>query len=118
MKILIIEDNADISTNIGLYFENKGHFVDFAYNGLHGLNLAQAHRFDIIVLDLMLPGMDGDIEKLFKYGVAGKNNGSHGLGLYISRLICDKQGWKLALLSNHPGTQATVTFPPNNTSAR
>lgn len=59
MKILIIEDNADIAANVGLYFENKGHLVDFAYNGSHGINLALADNFDIIVLDLMLPGTDG-----------------------------------------------------------
>lgn len=59
MKILIIEDNADIAANVGLYFENKGHTVDFAYNGLHGLTIAQENPFDIIVLDLMLPGLDG-----------------------------------------------------------
>lgn len=59
MNILIVEDNVDIASNVGLFFEHKGHNVDFAYNGLHGLNLAIEHAFDIIVLDLMLPGMDG-----------------------------------------------------------
>lgn len=59
MKILVIEDNPDIATNVGLFFENKGHVVDFAYNGKHGLKLAQENPFDIIILDLMLPGMDG-----------------------------------------------------------
>jgi DNA-binding response OmpR family regulator len=59
MNILIVEDNADIAANVGLYFENKGHNVDFAYNGSHGLNLALENNFDVIILDLMLPGMDG-----------------------------------------------------------
>ena len=59
MNILLIEDNADIAANVGLYLENKGHQVDYAYNGKHGLNMALAERFDVIVLDLMLPGMDG-----------------------------------------------------------
>lgn len=59
MNILIIEDNADIAANVGLFFENKGHRIDFAYNGKHGLNLARQNNFDIIILDLMLPGMDG-----------------------------------------------------------
>jgi DNA-binding response OmpR family regulator len=59
MKLLIIEDNNDIAANIGLYFEHKGHIVDFAYNGRHGLELALQEDFDIIVLDLMLPGLDG-----------------------------------------------------------
>jgi DNA-binding response OmpR family regulator len=59
MKILLVEDNIDIATNIGLFFEDTGHQVDFAYNGKHGLTLAVEHNFDIIILDLMLPGMDG-----------------------------------------------------------
>jgi DNA-binding response OmpR family regulator len=59
MKILIIEDDADIASNIGLYFEDRGHQLDFAYNGNHGLNLATSMHFDLIILDLMLPGKDG-----------------------------------------------------------
>ncbi len=59
MKLLVIEDNNDIAANIGLYFEHKGHRVDFAYNGRHGLELALEDAFDIVILDLMLPGLDG-----------------------------------------------------------
>jgi DNA-binding response OmpR family regulator len=59
MKILVIEDDADIASNIGQYFEDKGHQLDFAFNGAHGLALATAERFDLIILDLMLPGKDG-----------------------------------------------------------
>ncbi|MBN4059921.1 MAG: DNA-binding response regulator [SAR86 cluster bacterium] len=59
MKILIIEDNKDIAANIADYFEPLGHTLDFAADGLTGLHLAVTQRFDVIVLDLMLPGMDG-----------------------------------------------------------
>lgn len=59
MKILVIEDDADIASNIGQYFEDRGHRLDFAYNGNHGLELALGERFDLIILDLMLPGKDG-----------------------------------------------------------
>ena len=59
MKILVIEDDADIASNIGLYFEQKGHQLDFAYNGNHGLKLALEQNFDLVILDLMLPGRDG-----------------------------------------------------------
>lgn len=59
MKILVIEDDADIASNIGQYFEHKGHQLDFAYSGPLGLKLALAERFDLIILDLMLPGKDG-----------------------------------------------------------
>lgn len=59
MKILVIEDDADIASNIGQYFEAKGHELDFAYSGPLGLKLAIDRRFDLIILDLMLPGKDG-----------------------------------------------------------
>lgn len=52
-------------------------------------------------------------DQLFKMGVAGKNNGGYGLGLYITKLICDKQGWKLELKNVSPGTLARVTFIKN-----
>ncbi|GJM08463.1 MAG: DNA-binding response regulator [Lysobacteraceae bacterium] len=59
MKVLIIEDNADIAANIGDFLEDRGHVVDFAGDGVTGLHLAVVNEFDVIVLDLMLPGMDG-----------------------------------------------------------
>ncbi len=59
MKILVVEDNPDIAANIGDYLEDQGHIVDFAGDGVTGLHLAVVNEFDAIVLDLMLPGMDG-----------------------------------------------------------
>jgi DNA-binding response OmpR family regulator len=59
MRILIIEDQPDILQNIADYLELKGYLVDCAYDGLGGLHLAVTQAFDLIILDLMLPGMDG-----------------------------------------------------------
>lgn len=59
MKLLIVEDNRDISENIADYFDPLGHTLDFAYDGEQGLNLALAEDFDVIVLDVMMPRMDG-----------------------------------------------------------
>lgn len=59
MKVLIIEDNNDIAANIGDYLEDRGHVVDFAGDGVTGLHLAVVNDFDAVILDLMLPGMDG-----------------------------------------------------------
>jgi|GEM_PF-1653854 len=57
MRILVIEDDADIASNIGQYCGDKGHRFDFAYSGPPGLKLALEERFDSIILDLMLhPG--------------------------------------------------------------
>ena len=59
LRILIVEDNADIAENIGDYLEQQGHVLDFAMDGIGGLHLALTHDFDVIVLDIMLPGIDG-----------------------------------------------------------
>lgn len=59
MKVLVIEDNRDIAANIADYLEPKGHVLDFAATGPHGLQLALQEHYDIIVLDINLPGLDG-----------------------------------------------------------
>jgi DNA-binding response OmpR family regulator len=59
MHLLIIEDNPDLLGNLSDFFEARGHTVDLAYNGLTGLRFTRENRYDVIVLDLMLPGMDG-----------------------------------------------------------
>ncbi|MDD0971121.1 MULTISPECIES: response regulator transcription factor [Pseudomonas] len=59
MNILIIEDNPDIVANLYEYFEPLGHELDNARTGLAGLRLAEERQYDIIILDGMLPGMDG-----------------------------------------------------------
>jgi DNA-binding response OmpR family regulator len=59
MRVLIVEDNPDIAANLGDFLEDHGHTVDFAGDGVTGLHLAVVNDFDVIVLDLALPGMDG-----------------------------------------------------------
>lgn len=59
MKILVIEDNKDILVNIVDYLSMNGCDVDCVQNGLAGFNLAMENFYDLIVLDIMLPGMDG-----------------------------------------------------------
>ncbi|MCA1778054.1 MAG: response regulator transcription factor [Xanthomonadaceae bacterium] len=59
MRILIIEDNRDIAANLGDYLSDRGHEVDYAYDGITGLHLAVSNEFDALVLDLALPGLDG-----------------------------------------------------------
>jgi len=59
MRILVIEDNPDILANLYGFLEPLGYTVDSARTGAAGLANATNHRYDAIVLDLMLPGMDG-----------------------------------------------------------
>jgi DNA-binding response OmpR family regulator len=59
LRILIVEDNIDIAENISDYLELQGHVMDFAMDGISGLHLALTQDYDAIILDIMLPGMDG-----------------------------------------------------------
>ena len=57
--ILLVEDNRGISEMVGEFLERRGYSVDYAADGVTGLHLAVTNSYDVIVLDLMLPGMDG-----------------------------------------------------------
>jgi DNA-binding response OmpR family regulator len=59
MRVLIIEDNRDLASNMFDFLETKGHVVDAAGDGISGMHLALVNQYDAIVLDLTLPGMDG-----------------------------------------------------------
>ncbi len=57
--ILLIEDNRGISEMVGEFLERRGYGLDYAIDGVTGLHLAVSNSYDVIVLDLMLPGIDG-----------------------------------------------------------
>ena len=57
--LLLVEDNEDILANLYAFFEPMGYVLDCARNGRAGLQMALEHDFDCIVLDVMLPEMDG-----------------------------------------------------------
>ena len=58
-RILLVEDDRDISHLVKLHLQDEGYEVDTAGDGNAGLDLAQSGKYNLIVLDLMLPGMDG-----------------------------------------------------------
>jgi DNA-binding response OmpR family regulator len=57
--ILLVEDNRGIAEMVGEFLERRGFSVDYASDGVTGLHLAVTNSYDVVVLDLMLPGMDG-----------------------------------------------------------
>ena len=57
--ILVVEDNPDLSFGLRNNLEIEGYRVTVAEDGLAGLELARSERPDLVILDLMLPGMDG-----------------------------------------------------------
>jgi len=59
MKILLVEDCQDVAEVIFDYFEDSEFELDYAATGTQGLSLAQRQVYDCIILDIMLPGIDG-----------------------------------------------------------
>ena len=59
MHILIVEDKKGLSKALKTSLEEKGHTVVLAFDGLDGVAQAETAHFDIMVLDIMLPGIDG-----------------------------------------------------------
>lgn len=59
MRLLVVEDNRNLVANLFEYFEARGHTLDAAPDGLTGLHLATTQHYDAVVLDWMLPRLDG-----------------------------------------------------------
>ena len=58
-RVLVVEDEVDLCELIARHLESEGHTVDRAYDGLAALQVAEAATPDLVILDWMLPGLDG-----------------------------------------------------------
>lgn len=59
MRLLLIEDDADVAAYIDKGLSESGHTVDVAHDGRNGLGLATTEDYDAMIIDRMLPGVDG-----------------------------------------------------------
>ncbi|EKD62267.1 MAG: hypothetical protein ACD_52C00251G0006, partial [uncultured bacterium] len=59
MRVLVVDDEQRITSNIKDYLVSDGHTVDTAANGEDALVLADINSYDLVILDWMLPDMDG-----------------------------------------------------------
>jgi DNA-binding response OmpR family regulator len=59
MRVLVVDDEEQLAGIIGQLLERQGYAVDLAYDGLTGRDMAMTGNYDAIILDRMLPGMDG-----------------------------------------------------------
>ena len=58
-RILVVEDEKDIQNIIKAFLENAEYKVETADDGLEGINIIQKNKFDLILLDIMMPKIDG-----------------------------------------------------------
>lgn len=66
-RILIVEDDQDIVETVKYSLELRGFEVDVAYDGLHALRKAREKNYDIMLLDIMLPGKNGyEVSRILK----------------------------------------------------
>ena len=59
MRILIVEDDRRLARQLKKGLDEQGHSATLAFDGIEGLEAAQLSEFDVLVLDVMLPGLDG-----------------------------------------------------------
>ncbi len=72
MRVLLVEDSPKLRRTIAIALRKVGYVVDAAADGPEGLWLAESNSYDTIILDLMLPGMDG-LSLLRKLREGGRN---------------------------------------------
>ena len=58
-RILVVEDARDIARLLDMHLHDEGYQVEVAFDGLQGWEKLQEVRYDLVILDLMLPGVDG-----------------------------------------------------------
>jgi two-component system OmpR family response regulator len=59
MRVLLVEDEQDVADSLSWGLAAEGYVVDRAGDGVEGLWKATEHAYDVIILDVMLPGLDG-----------------------------------------------------------
>ena len=58
-RILVVDDEKTITDLVGIYLKNEGFEVTLAYSGADAANLIMSQEFDLAILDIMLPDIDG-----------------------------------------------------------
>jgi DNA-binding response OmpR family regulator len=68
VKILVVEDEKGMAQVLRRGLEEDNHAVSLAHDGLSAISLAEGSRFDLVLLDVMLPGIDGiQFARIFRF---------------------------------------------------
>lgn len=120
MNILIVEDEPRLADALGEIMREQHYLADVVYTGTDGLDYAQNGSYDVIVLDVMLPGMDGfEIVRRLRAGhnavpvlMLTARDELHdkvtGLGLAIAQSICQAHHAAIRAESGQDGTTFRV----------
>jgi len=75
MTILVVDDDVDFASSMATVLEDEGHRALIANDADHSLDLARAHRVDAVLLDLILPDVDGfEIARRLRDGVVAASS--------------------------------------------
>lgn len=97
-KVLIIDDDADIVEAMRLVLEKRGYKVSIASDGNEGLDKARAEKPDVIILDVMMPGLDGfEVARELKGDSQTRN-----ISILMLTAIKDKMGFDFQKEANDP----------------
>ncbi len=123
MNILVIEDNQDTTAYIATGLQHAGHLVVLADDGSSRLLAIWRDRFDLLIVDRLLPGLDGLSpvqlireegltvrRRFYRIDPARSSQGS-GLGLSMVEAISHYHGATLILEDNAPGLRIVIGFP-------
>jgi len=87
-KVLLVDDEQDIVDTIKYSLELRGFTVDVAYDGVSALSMARSKPYDVLVLDVMLPGKNGyEVSRLLKDDVENGKIGPLGIILITARKL-------------------------------
>ena len=87
-KVLLVDDEQDIVDTIKYSLELRGFAVDVAYDGVTALSMARSNPYNVLVLDVMLPGKNGyEVSRLLKDDVENSKIGPLGIILITARKL-------------------------------
>ena len=111
MRLLVIEDEPDLAEGLARGLRHHGYAVDVAFDGLQGWELASANEYDILILDLNLPAMDG-------LEVCRRVRASHPALLVLMLTARSEESDKLVGLELGADDYLTKPFSPKELVAR
>lgn len=88
VKVLLVDDEQDIVDTVKYSLELRGHTVDVAYDGPSALAMARRESYDVMVLDVMLPGKNGyEVSRLLKEDMEKRRIAPFGIILFTARKL-------------------------------